>query len=445
MTQASIPEDTPSVKSAAPADDTASDTTTATDQPTAAPSANGQPAGGPADAAATSPGPGEPGRTGTSTGAGGNGQAAGQAPVPSKNGAGHVTDNATTISIASVWANRAPELARWAWEHLINRTDVWGSYYISHGPDGPETVSYTAPAVKDRGKVYLSEGVLRRHFAGRSIIGSHSTSAENTSKWGAVDIDWHGDESPDPEILWRAALAWYSRLWLLDLNPLLTDSNGRGGLHLRVLFNGPVPTEIVYAFMNWLVSDYAAFGLPAAPEVFPKQPHIDFGHYGNWLRLPGRHHKRAHWSRVWDGDSGRWLEGHAAIDLLLSHRGVSPDLIPAEALAYREPARARSAAGVVRREDWRAVRGGPLVERARKYIAKMPESVSRDRGHDRCWDVALVLVRGFALPQADAYELMLEFSGRCRPPWSEREIQHKLRTARDNGRVPNGYLLMNGR
>jgi hypothetical protein len=406
---------------------------------------DGPPADTPTAAAAPSNGAGEPGRTGTSTVTSGNGPAAGVAPghEPSRNGPGHGTDDA--ISIAGAWVNRAPELARWAMARLVNRTDVWGSYYISHGPDGPETVSYTAPAVKDRGKVCLTEAALRRHFRGRSIIGSHSTSAENTSKWGAVDIDWHGDESPDPEILWRAALAWYSRLWLLDLDPLLIDSNGKGGYHLHVLFNSRVLTETVFAFMHWLVSDYTTLGLSAAPEVFPKQSRVEPGRFGNWLRLPGRHHTRGHWSRVWDGDAGRWLDGDAAVDLLLSHCGVSPDLIPVEALAYREPVRGRPAAGVVRREDWRPARGGPLVERARKYIAKMPASVSGDRGHDRCWDVALALVRGFALPQADAYELMLEFSGRCRPPWSAKEIHHKMRAARDNGRVPNGYLLMNGR
>jgi putative DNA primase/helicase len=54
---------------------------------------DGPPADTPTAAAAPSNGAGEPGRTGTSTGAGDNGQPAQQAPEPSRNGTGNGTDN----------------------------------------------------------------------------------------------------------------------------------------------------------------------------------------------------------------------------------------------------------------------------------------------------------------------------------------------------------------
>ena len=52
--------------------------------------------------------------------------------------------------------------------------------------------------------------------------------------------------------------------------------------------------------------------------------------FGNWLRLPGRHHSRAHWTRVYDLEQGAWLDSTPAIKYILSHQGTTKP-IPAEA------------------------------------------------------------------------------------------------------------------
>jgi KaiC/GvpD/RAD55 family RecA-like ATPase len=79
------------------------------------------------------------------------------------------------------------------------------------------------------------------------------------------------------------------------------------------------------------------------------------------------------------------------------------------------------------------------VERARKYLAKLPPAVSGQGGHNAAFHAACVLVLGFCLPGADALTLMREFSERCNPPWSERELQHKVsQAAKQPG--PRGYL-----
>ena len=54
------------------------------------------------------------------------------------------------------------------------------------------------------------------------------------------------------------------------------------------------------------------------PEVYPKQYRLTGKRCGNWLRWPGKHHKRDAWSRVWDGS--RWLEGSPAVDHMLGLR-----------------------------------------------------------------------------------------------------------------------------
>ena len=81
------------------------------------------------------------------------------------------------------------------------------------------------------------------------------------------------------------------------------------------------------------------------------------------------------------------------------------------------------------------------LDNARAYLAKMPAAVSGQHGHDALFKAALVLVRGFALSEADALELLhVDYSPRCDPPWNERELAHKVRDAATSN-TPAGYLL----
>lgn len=70
-----------------------------------------------------------------------------------------------------------------------------------------------------------------------------------------------------------------------------------------------------------------------------------------------------------------------------------------------------------------------VVERARKYLAKCPPSVSGQKGHDAAFRAACVLVLGFGLGEQDAVGLLWEWNQTCVPPWSEREITHKINQA----------------
>jgi KaiC/GvpD/RAD55 family RecA-like ATPase len=70
-----------------------------------------------------------------------------------------------------------------------------------------------------------------------------------------------------------------------------------------------------------------------------------------------------------------------------------------------------------------------ILERARKYLAKLPPAISGQSGHNATFHAACVLVLGFELPEADALGLLHEYNQRCEPPWSERELEHKVRQA----------------
>jgi hypothetical protein len=151
-----------------------------------------------------------------------------------------------------------------------------------------------------------------------------------TSRWLAIDIDRHDDDdlSITPAANLAAAKHWYEVLVGKGLDPLLMDSNGVGGFHLLVVFAEPMSSASVHNFGSQLVADFDLRGLDQKPEVFPDKPTWD--HYGDWLRLPGRHHSRPHYTRVWNDEphaASRWLGGDDAIDRILNTRAAPAALL----------------------------------------------------------------------------------------------------------------------
>jgi len=229
---------------------------------------------------------------------------------------------------AEEWRQRSAELAAWTMRHMVNRTDVWGRYTAKKYRETGDGRSHaiTAPFRDERGKVFLNASSLEKHFKTRlvsGVLGLHSTSADLTSRWLAIDIDLHDEDelSTTRENNFVAARHWYERLVASGLDPLLLDSNGKGGFHLLVLFEDPKCTKSVHKFGRRITEDFQQLGLDVAPEVFPGKP--QWHSYGDWLRLFGRHHTLDHYSRVWNDEEwedSQWLEGHDAIDRILSTR-----------------------------------------------------------------------------------------------------------------------------
>ena len=83
-------------------------------------------------------------------------------------------------------------------------------------------------------------------------------------------------------------------------------------------------------------------------------------------------------------------------------------------------------------------------EKCRKYLRKCQPAVSGQGGHNQALKVARAAVQGFALGQEDAYAVMQHWNKRCQPPWSERELRHKIEqaaTTPDPSGRPHGYML----
>lgn len=83
-----------------------------------------------------------------------------------------------------------------------------------------------------------------------------------------------------------------------------------------------------------------------------------------------------------------------------------------------------------------------LTERAIAYLAACPPAISGQNGHNQTFAVTQALVHGFCLkPEATVQLLREHYNPRCEPPWSEKELQHKVDSALKNppGK-PRGWL-----
>jgi len=98
--------------------------------------------------------------------------------------------------------------------------------------------------------------------------------------------------------------------------------------------------------------------------------------------------------------------------------------------------------------SWRPSRRPPevrfdvsVVERAKRYLASVPAAIAGQHGDVHTFRVCCRLVRGFALDDAQALDVLAEWNARCQPPWSADDLLDKLRRAAQHGREPIGGLL----
>ena len=83
-----------------------------------------------------------------------------------------------------------------------------------------------------------------------------------------------------------------------------------------------------------------------------------------------------------------------------------------------------------------------IVERARRYTAKMPEAISGQHGHSTMFQVACTLVQGFSLDIADARMLLAEYNNALTEPFTTKAMEHKLEeAAKAQSSKGKGHLL----
>lgn len=77
-----------------------------------------------------------------------------------------------------------------------------------------------------------------------------------------------------------------------------------------------------------------------------------------------------------------------------------------------------------------------IIDRARRYVRRLPASIMRCNGSGAAMTVARALRWGYCFDESTAFDIFVnDFNGRCVPPWSAKEIRHKL----DDGAKPDPY------
>jgi RecA-family ATPase len=82
-----------------------------------------------------------------------------------------------------------------------------------------------------------------------------------------------------------------------------------------------------------------------------------------------------------------------------------------------------------------------IIDRARKYLAAAPPAISGSGGHNQTYSVAVALVHGFELDTSTARQLLGEYNSRCQPPWTDSDLDHKIKSAQCTPHdKPRGHL-----
>src|SRR5262249_33264735 len=84
---------------------------------------------------------------------------------------------------------------------------------------------------------------------------------------------------------------------------------------------------------------------------------------------------------------------------------------------------------------------GWRLERARRYLAALPPAIAGSHGDLHTFRVCCRVVRGFVLADDEGLALLQEWNARCQPPWTDRELEQKIASARRYGRESIGGLL----
>lgn len=84
-------------------------------------------------------------------------------------------------------------------------------------------------------------------------------------------------------------------------------------------------------------------------------------------------------------------------------------------------------------------------ERILRYLDKCEAAVSGQNGHATAFRVACRLLNGFALSEAETLRYMAGYNQKCQPPWSDRELKHKVeQAAKSKHSKQRGHLIGQG-
>lgn len=218
--------------------------------------------------------------------------------------------SSAAVDTVNAWQTNANELGKMTFQRFVIRTDAYGLYVKNNVPPFDYSPGPNNTTAKPHSSDELRR-VLNHHFRGIQTAGLHSQTADSQCRWFGIDLDckeWYPEREERAQRNLFYAMTLAEKLRKMGFYVIVEASNGIGGYHVWVLLDDFVPQAWVYYFLQTLISDAEDCGFGKfidsngdeqtdLPETFPKQPDCK-GKFGNWLRLPGRHHRLTeHWSR----------------------------------------------------------------------------------------------------------------------------------------------------
>jgi hypothetical protein len=235
-------------------------------------------------------------------------------------------------------------------------------------------------------------------------------------------IEWLTGPFPDAGL--AVVLGPVSNLFVIDVDgpeahSALLDRLGSEPLAPKVLSGSGKPSRYHLFFQHPAVATRA--------KSTPWHPQLEFrGNKGIVVPPPSLHRS---------GQRYQWAEGRSLKDVALPEL-PGPVLEALSERAGRDVARRQQGERpVIDIDDLPGV-----LARARAYLVTLPAAIEGQGGDRQTFTAACHLVLGFALTPAQALPLLLEYNQRCRPPWKEDELAHKLQEA-DRRTEPRGTLL----
>lgn len=284
--------------------------------------------------------------------------------------------------------------------------------YTGLNPCAPELLARTNNTIKAWVKLTTSDDHIERY------------------RWLFIDLDSirgvgvSGISATAEEVERTRIVALAIRKHMASLGfhePIEGDSgNGTYLLYAIDLSNDEASKELVRGILKALSARFTTRRVEVDTKVF--NPARIGRVLGTWNRkgadLPERPHR---------------LSKVLCIPDYLEHGHCEP--IPRETLEKFVASEGRtkttvSVPSTVRRETSSS---SSVTRRARKYLQKLPPAVSGQNGHDAAFLAAQHLVRGFQLSESEALTQIHEWNLTCQPPWSEAELQHKIKDATTKG------------
>jgi len=123
----------------------------------------------------------------------------------------------------------------------------------------------------------VTEHDWERHLIGKKGIGLIPIMEDNTCAWGAIDVDTHGRNAVQVDLIGLSNKVAAAQL------PLWVFRSRHGGAHLILFLKKPQPAGVVIGHLRSWAGE---LGLPRDVEVFPKQSQLASNGIGNWLNMP---------------------------------------------------------------------------------------------------------------------------------------------------------------